>query len=100
MTALKRGRPPGQVFPAGKKPARTASSIVKDLFAIIDRANVSAVTVGANCGMHQVSLSRWKHGISAPNIREFENVAQTLGYRLVLEPIEAVSDVSKVSSNS
>lgn len=85
------GRPfghKGYALPGTKKPAKTSSRIVRDLFDLIDAANVSAGTIGAETGVHYVTMSRWKHGKAAPNIKDFENVASVLGYRLVLQPME------------
>lgn len=85
------GRPfghKGYALPGTKKPAKTSSRIVRDLFDLIDAANVAAGTIGAETGVHSVTMSRWKHGKAAPNIRDFENVASVLGYRLALVPIK------------
>ncbi|QIG74359.1 putative lambda repressor-like DNA-binding protein [Rhizobium phage RHph_N65] len=97
------GRSPGHsgyALPGTKKPARTSIRIVKALFDIIDDTGLSAERIAATCGLHHVSLSRWKHGHSAPNLAEFENAAQSLGYRLVLEKVESPSSVSDLASNS
>lgn len=90
------GRPfghSGYALPGTKKPARTSCRVVKDLFDLIDAANIPAGKIAAETGVHHVSLSRWKHGASTPMITEVENIASVLGYRLVLEPIP-LSDLS------
>lgn len=73
--------------PVGKKAARTASPLVRDLFAALDATGLSYGEIGARTGVHAVTLSYWKHGKNQPRWVDFENVAQALGYRIVLEPI-------------
>jgi hypothetical protein len=84
------GRPRGQssYVHVGKKPAKTSSRIVRDLFDLIDDASLSASTVGEKAGVHPVTLSYWKHGKNTPRLSDFENVASVLGHRLVLQPVE------------
>jgi transcriptional regulator with XRE-family HTH domain len=71
-----------------KKPAETASKVVRELFDIIDRTDLPAAAVARETGCHRVSLSRWKHGLSSPTILDVEALAEVLGYELVLKPRE------------
>lgn len=74
--------------PIAKKPARTASAVVRSLFDVIDRSDLSYGAVGAAAGVHHVTLSKWKHGVAAPRWVDFENVVQSLGYEIALRPRE------------
>ena len=74
-----------------KKPARTASPVVRQLFDLIDGSGLSHAEIAAITGVHRVTLSFWKHGKNAPRLLDFENVAQSLGYEIQLKPA-ALSD--------
>lgn len=78
----------GKTLPGTKKPARTSSRIVRELFDLIDAANIPAETIASETGCHRVSISRWKHGRATPMITEIENMALVLGYKLMLVPID------------
>lgn len=84
---------PGYATPAMKKPARSASKLVRDLFDAIDDTGLSAGAISTRTGVHSVTLSNWKHGKGAPRLTDFENVAQALGYRVVLLRADAVDRV-------
>lgn len=82
------GRPPGHsgyALSGTKKPARTSSKILKDLFGLIDASNMPAGALADCVGCHKVTLSRWKHGEATPTILDVEALAQVLGYELVLQ---------------
>ena len=70
---------------AGKKPARSASPLVRSLFDAIDRSGLSYRHIEERTGVSFVTLSRWKHGQNAPRWVDFENVAQVLGYEITLK---------------
>ena len=89
------GRSPGHPFAgaglalvANKKPARTASPILRQLFARIDETGLAGRVIHKQTGIHFVTMSRWKHGCHSPKITDFEIVANALGLKLVLVPIE------------
>ena len=77
----------------GKKPARSASRLVRQLFGIIDASGLSYYEIWARTGVHAVTLSYWKHGKNQPRWVDFENVAQALGHRIEIVP-DNLSDVS------
>ena len=72
--------------PGTKKPVRAASPVVRQLFELIDDAGISLADAGRPAGVHYVTMSRWRQGFSAPRLVELENVAQGMGYRLLLVP--------------
>jgi transcriptional regulator with XRE-family HTH domain len=69
----------------GCKPALTSSPLIRQLFEIIDRRNVSYEALSLRSGVNRVSLTRWKRGQTMPRWAELEYVAQALGLRIVLE---------------
>lgn len=87
----RRGRPTG-FSPSNKGranwfnkgPIRTSSALVRSLFELLDADGRSAGSVAEVSGNHPVTLSNWRRGARSPNMIEFENVAQALGYRLEL----------------
>lgn len=82
----------GLARPRSKREIKAASRVVRSLFEIIDESGLSAAAVANPAGVHAVTLSYWKHDGRSPRLVDFENVAQRLGFRLVLEPIEEKSD--------
>lgn len=92
MTA---GRPKGHVpmnkgrsLPGRRNSVKSASSAVRDLFDAIDDLESSTRVIGVKAGVHFVTLSKWRNGHAAPLITDFESVAQSIGYRIVLVPID------------
>jgi len=86
------GRPPGTSgysLPGTKKPVRSSIQIVRDIFAVIDSECLPVEPIAKKAGIHRVTISKWRSGVSSAMIRDVENVAQALGYRIVLERIEA-----------
>ncbi len=71
---------------ARRKPPRTSSHIVRELFRIIDCDPRSYGKISKRAGVHSVTLSNWKSG-NNPRLIDFEITAQTVGYRLALVPI-------------
>ena len=71
-----------------KKPARTSSAITRILFELIDQSNLSLKEAGKPGGVHLVTLANWKSGKSSPRLTDFENVAQGMGYKLALVPLD------------
>lgn len=76
------------IRPGTKKPARTSSRIIRELFEIIDASGKSASEIAHPAGVHHITLSYWKAGGRSPRVIDVENVAQVLGYRLTLEPLD------------
>lgn len=68
-----------------KKPARTASPLVRALFDAIDRSGLSYRQIEERTGVTAVTLSYWKHGKNAPRWVDFENVAHVLGYEITIQ---------------
>lgn len=77
-----------RVPPCAKKPARTASPIIRQLFDRIDDAGVPGRELQRRSGVHHVTLSKWKHGTNAPRLTDFEAVAQAMGFSVVLVPLD------------
>lgn len=71
-----------------RRPARTASPVLRELFDILNDDPRSDVKIGKIVGVHPNVLSCWRGGQRSPTLINFENTAQTLGYRLTLTPIE------------
>lgn len=69
----------------GKKPARTASPVVRQLFEEIDALDIPYKEITARSGVHAVTLSYWKHGKNSPRWVDFENVAKAIGFSVVLQ---------------
>jgi transcriptional regulator with XRE-family HTH domain len=65
----------------------TAVRIIRDFFDIIDTDPRSMRVIARDAGSHNVTLSNWRHGRTAPSLTAFEAVCQTLGYQLELRPI-------------
>lgn len=74
--------------PGTKKPARTSIRVVRELFEIIDARGLTLAEAGRPARKHPVSMSQWRHGKVSPLLVDFEAVAEGLGYRLVLEPLD------------
>lgn len=74
--------------PGTKKTATTASPLVRQLFEAVDASGLSYADIHALSGVHPVTMSYWKHGKNAPRWVDFEHVAQVLGFRIELVPLE------------
>lgn len=70
--------------PVCKKPARSASPLVRQLFDVIDKSGLSYSQIESATGVSAVTLSYWKHGKNAPRWVDFENVARFLGHDIRL----------------
>lgn len=68
-----------------KKPARSASPLVRALFDQIDASGLSYTQIAKATGVSAVTLSYWKHGKNAPRWVDFENVAMFLGCSIKLD---------------
>lgn len=89
----KRGRPPGH-RPANvgkrgpRKPPRTASLVLRRFFEVMDADDRSTDVIAKEAGTHRVTISYWRHGVHRPMLTDLENIAQVMGYRLELVPLE------------
>lgn len=93
MTAgWKKGEPRGPSPLIGRAqprlPVRSALPIVRDLFEIIDQTGLSYEMLAKKAGCHKQSLTIWRRGKNAPGLQQFENVAMSLGYEVVLRKRE------------
>lgn len=70
-----------------KKPTRSSSPIVRELFEAIDATGLPYSAVAQASGVHVVTLSKWRRGENAPRWIELENVAKAIGYVLRLEKV-------------
>lgn len=73
---------------SSRRPASTVSTVTRDLMAVIDASGMSGRRLAKLAGTTNVTISRWRHGMASPRIVDFESVAEPLGYRLALVPIE------------
>lgn len=71
-----------------RRPASTISPVTRDLMAVIDASGMSGKKLAKLAGTTNVTISRWRHGLASPRIIDFECLAETLGYRLELVPVE------------
>ena len=83
----------GHTLPGTKKPATTTLRPVRDLVTIIDASGLPGQIIQDRAGVHLVTISRWKHGKSAPNLADFVAVAEALGYDVRLIPIDRKQQV-------
>lgn len=86
---MRRGGNPSPSFLfASRRPAETVSPVTRALMDAMDATGLPARQLARASGVTNVAISHWRHGKSSPRLIEFETVAQAMGYRLVLEPIE------------
>lgn len=71
-----------------KKPPRSASPLVRQLFQVIDRSGLSYSQISRLAGVTPATLAYWRHGKNAPRWVDFENVAHALGYDITLQAKE------------
>lgn len=79
---------------AMRRPVRSSSKLVHDLFAAIDASDMTYGEVAARSGVSNVTLARWKSGRALPRWAEMEYVAQTIGYGFVVLPLSRVAEIS------
>lgn len=83
----KRGRKPGT--PTRYRPdPTTADPIVHRLFTIINERKLDIKDVGKGINCWPYTLSRWKHGETNPSMLDVQNLAQYLGYVIILKEKE------------
>lgn len=74
-------------FQTPRRQPRTASQVLRALFADMQDRKLHIVDVATEMNMTSTGLAFWKSGRRTPDIVAVEALAQTLGYRLTLEPI-------------
>ena len=83
----KRGRKPGTKTRYRPDPT-TGDPIVRKLFEIINERQLDMKDVGKTIGFWPYTLTRWKHGETNPSMLDVQNLAQYLGYEIILKPKE------------
>ena len=82
-------------------PCKATASVVRELFAIARSRRVNHDTLSGVILINRAQISKWHTGRHTPNVLNVENLAQALGYRLVLAPIEEpASAVSEIASKT
>lgn len=76
---------------ARRKPTRSSSAVIRQFFYIVDGSETRYKQVAARAGLHPVTLSAWRHS-NSPRLIDFENAAQSVGYRLTLVPIAEAAE--------
>lgn len=69
-----------------KKEAVTVSPIVRQLVSIMDGSGSTYTQIAERVGVCRETLTLWKRGHRLPSLRDFETVAQALGYEIELRP--------------
>lgn len=67
-------------------PPRTSSSTLRQFFAITDALEKSGKQISRENHVTSVSVSRWRHGKSAPDILDMESLAASVDHRVLLVP--------------
>lgn len=68
-----------------RKPVRSASPTVRSIFEAIDASGMTYREAAYHAKLHYATLSCWKQGKRSPNILDLEELAQVLGYDIVLK---------------
>lgn len=69
-------------------PVRTASKTLRAIFEIIDRGVITQKSVARSIGRTPSVMSLYRAGRALPDIMAAEAIAEVLGYRIELVPIE------------
>jgi hypothetical protein len=83
----------GKARPENRRPTTAASTSVRELFEAVDATAMTYKTLAAAGGNNEYSLTKWRYGITSPRLADFEAIAQVLGYRVALVPIESETAV-------
>lgn len=70
------------------KPITTASVVTRELFEAVNASGMSDVAVSKVTKTNRRTVIRWRRGETSPAVFHLEAVAQSLGYRLKLVPVE------------
>lgn len=68
-----------------RTPVRAASPTLKAIFEDMTGRGVRLADMGDMIGRHEARVSEWRRGLVEPGIMVVEEMADVLGYRLVLE---------------
>lgn len=90
MIALPARAPAPEGF--AKKPSTASSASVRRFFTIVDQTKARHGAIAKYADIHTDTLSQWKHDVSSPRLRDFENAARAIGYRLELVPITEAAE--------
>lgn len=71
-----------------KKPTRSAIPAVRQLFEAIDKSGIGYRQISERTGVHAVTLTYWRSGKNAPRMQDFSNVAEFVGYKVALVPLD------------
>lgn len=67
---------------------RPPMPIVQEISTAIADRQLTHEWIAKRAGVSNQTISRWRTGRNSPSLFEFECVAQVLGYRVVLVPME------------
>ena len=73
-------RPKGEI--------RTSSQVLREIFMAMRTRNVNLTAMADKLHCKPNMVGEWRRGEVCPGLLYTEEMAQCLGYRLVLEPIE------------
>lgn len=68
-------------------PPRTASPVLRDLFNTAKAKGIRNKQIAYRNKVAAETVSNWKRGAATPSILTVEELAASLGYRLILAPI-------------
>lgn len=71
-----------------KRPIRTASPILRELFELSERIGVTQTTMAERSKIYQQQVSSIKAGKYEPGIMTVESLAHSLGYKLTLTRLD------------
>lgn len=71
-----------------KRPIRTASPVLRELFEIAQDQGLSGLTFAESMDMHPNQLSGYRTGNREPRILTVEEMAGALGYKLTLTRLD------------
>lgn len=74
-----------------RKP-KTASPILRAIFDEMWHQGVTVAGMADEMGRHTPRLTEWRNGRVEPGVMAVEEMAQHIGYRLALVPIESDED--------
>jgi len=80
MTRDKRGGKTG--------PIRTSSPVLREVFEMADLRGASITWLSVKTNLTTQSISNWRKGSNAPNILAVEEMANAMGYKLILQKID------------
>lgn len=70
-----------------------ASPTLRQVFEEMQKRRVPIYDMADRMRRHENRLSEWRRGVVEPGVMAVEEMAQHLGYRLVLIPIESETSV-------